>query len=437
MRKRLALLAAATTSMVVIAFVVPLALLVETVARDRAISAAETEARSLAPVLAAVRDESTLDSVIQSTADTNTGSLTVFMPDGRIIGRPAAADSDVALARAGKSFTATIPGGVAVLVPVLIAGTGTAVIRVTVPDSRLRQGVTEAWLTLAVTGAALVLVAVVVADRIATGVVDPTRALAEAARRLAGGELATRFNPAGPPEVAEVGRAFNILADRIGALLAAEREAAADLSHRLRTPLAALRLDIERPVDASWRDRLAADVEAMERGVDAVIRDLRRHSREGVRPESDLAAVTRERVAFWSALAEDQGRPLRLFAATERRLVALHRDDLVAILDALLENVFAHTPDTCAVEVRVEAAEEGRSRLVIEDEGSGLSSLVIARGISRSHSTGLGLDIVRRTAEAARGTLTLGNRAGGGTRVEVELGPPAGDKVQVGPGANS
>jgi len=412
--------------MVVIAFVVPLALLVQTVARDRAISAAETEARSLAPVLAAVHDESTLDSVIQSTADTNTGSLTVFMPDGRVIGHPAAVDSDVAAARAGKSFTSAISSGVAVLVPVLIADSGTAVIRVSVPDSRLREGVTEAWLTLAVTGLTLVLVAVVVADRIATGVVDPTRVLADAARRLAGGELATRVDPSGPPEVMEVGRAFNILADRIGSLLAAEREAAADLSHRLRTPLAALRLDFDRPVDSSWRDRLDADVDAMQRGVDAVIRDLRRHSREGVRPESDLSSVTRERVAFWAALAEDQGRPLRLFVAPEPRPVALHRDDLVAVLDAVLENVFAHTPESCAVEVRVESLEGGRSRLVVEDDGPGLSSLVIARGMSRSQSTGLGLDIVRRTAETAHGTLTASNRPEGGTRIEVDLGPPAG-----------
>ena len=424
MRQRLALLAAATTSMVAIAFVVPLALLVQDVARDRAINAAESEARSLAPVLAAVHDEKSLSDVVASFADTSSGSLTVFLPDGKVLGHQAATDADVAKARAGKSFTAAVPTGIAVLVPVLIQGSGTAVIRVNVPESRLRQGVTEAWLTLALTGAALVAVAVIIADRIAAGVVRPTGALADAARRLARGELAIRVEPSGPPEVAAVGRAFNLLAGRITELLAAEREASADLSHRLRTPLAALRLDVERPEDGSWRDRLVADVGAMERGVDAVIHELRRHSREGLRPESDLAEVARDRVGFWAPLAEDQGRPLRIVVSDDHHQVALHREDLAALIDSLLENVFSHTPEKSEVDVTVEAGSPTGSRLVVEDRGPGLSGLQIARGLSGTHSTGLGLDIVRRTAEAARGRLTLANRHGGGARVVVELGPP-------------
>ncbi len=151
MRRSLAVLAAATTSMVVIAFLVPLALLVQAIVADHALSAAETEARSLAPVVASVHDETELDRIVAPAADNSTGALTVYLPDGAALGHVAPVDSTVELARAGRSFSAPVPGGVAVLVPVVVPGSGNAVIRVTVPESRLRQGVAETWAALQAT----------------------------------------------------------------------------------------------------------------------------------------------------------------------------------------------------------------------------------------------------------------------------------------------
>jgi len=420
MRRSLALLAAATTSMVAIAFLVPLAILVQTIAAEHALSAAEMEARSLAPVVASVQDEHQLDRIVAPAADNQIGALTVYLPDGSTLGHVAPVDSSVELARAGRSFSAPAPGGVAVLVPVVVPGSGNAVVRVMVPSSRLREGVTETWVALAAIGVGMVAFAVVVADRIARGIVTPTRLLAGAAQRLAQGELQARVEPHGPPEVADLGRAFNVLGERIQDLLAAEREGAADLSHRLRTPLTALRLDLERQVDGASRDLLTAHVDALERGVNAVIHDLRRHNREGVRAQSDLGEVTRERVRFWAALAEDQGRPFSVDIPPGVRPVAVHRSDLEAALDALLGNVFAHTPEHTAFAVRVE--QRGAvMRLVVEDEGPGISLPLLARGVSTG-STGLGLDIARRVAEASRGRMTIGPREGGGTRVELDFG---------------
>ena len=70
----------------------------------------------------------------------------------------------------------------------------------------------------------------------------------------------------------EVGGASTPWPARIGELLAAERESVADLSHRLRTPLTALRLDAEALRDGRTADRLGADVDALERQVDELIR---------------------------------------------------------------------------------------------------------------------------------------------------------------------
>src|SRR5207247_1191415 len=81
------------------------------------------------------------------------------------------------------------------------------------------------WAILGAAGLALILLAVLVADRIARGMVSPALALAQAARDVARGDLGMRVTPDGPPEMAEVGRAFNLLVARIGHLPAAAREA--------------------------------------------------------------------------------------------------------------------------------------------------------------------------------------------------------------------
>ena len=105
--------------------------------------------------------------------------------------------------------------------------------------------------------------------------------------------------------------------------------------------------------------------------------------------------------------------------------VAVGRADLEALVDALLGNVFAHTPDGTAFAVRLGPRSGGGARLLVADAGPGLrvGADVLRRGASGGGSTGLGLDIARRTAEQAGGGLTLGRSARGGLAVTVDLGP--------------
>ena len=111
------------------------------------------------------------------------------------------------------------------------------------------------------------------------------------------------------PRSSRSATSLNRLAGRIGELLAAERELVADLSHRLRTPITALRLDADGAARRrAERERVSGDVDELVRAVDRLIDEARRPMREGVGAACDLAEVTRERVAFWAVLAEDQGR---------------------------------------------------------------------------------------------------------------------------------
>ncbi|MEV0585998.1 HAMP domain-containing sensor histidine kinase [Nonomuraea sp. NPDC050310] len=393
MRRWLALLVAATTSLVLIALLVPMALLIrvaaENAAMNRATAAAEAVALSPDPELSAQR-----------------ASLPVT-----VYHRPAQAESAaVRLAATGRSVTAEADDGREVLTSVQ-SSEGTVVICVFVSEAELRKGVSQSWLALLVLGLGLVVLGIGLADRLARRLTAPIHELAGVSHRLARGDLEARAAPGGPPEVASVALALNHLAGRIGDLLAAERESVADLSHRLRTPLTGLRLDAEALRDPAEAARLAARVDDLERAVSAVITDARH--RTAASASCDAAEVVGERVRFWSVLAEDQERAVTVTLPERPVHVAVGREELAAAVDALLGNVFAHTPEGTAFAVGL--SDEGT--LTVTDEGPGFDPALLERGTSGTGSTGLGLDIVRRTAESSGGSMRLT-----GHGVEVRLG---------------
>jgi signal transduction histidine kinase len=408
-RTQLNLLVAATMSLVLVAFLVPLGVLLLRAAEDRAVAAATLQAQSTAAIVA----------LGQAPADPGTDDeprITVFYGDGHQVGAPASRTPSVELAARGRAFTAESGGGIEVLRPVQGLPGGTAVVRSYAPASLMRQGVTRTWTILGLLGIVLFGLGVLLADRLGRRLVGSVTALAGTADRLAAGDLTARVPPGNAPEINRVGVELNRLAGRIQELLAAEREEVADLAHRLRTPVTALRLDAESVRDASDRERMVADVDALHRLVDEVIRTARRPVREGAYASADLAEVAADRLAFWSALADDAGRTVRRSLPATPVLVRAAREDLVAALDALLDNVFSHTPDGTPMRVSVWYGHDG-AHLTVEDGGPGLT--YAGRGESTAGSTGLGLDIARRTAEAAGGSMSIGTSQLGGALVDL------------------
>ncbi|HSG80376.1 MAG TPA: HAMP domain-containing sensor histidine kinase [Acidimicrobiia bacterium] len=425
MRRNVSLLVLAVTSMVAIAFVLPLGLLVRRQANDRAVADAQREARAVASALAVAEalsggSAASVGPTVLALAGQDSRT-TLFLPDGSIIGFAAETDESVLTAAAGVALTTNDDGGVEVLVPVAGAD-GTTVVRTFVPIEALSDGVLPSWLALGALGIALVAGAVALADRLGRSTVAPVHELADAARRLAGGDLDARVEPGGPHEVEAMGEAFNELADRLDDLLAAERESVADLSHRLRTPLTALRLGIERLDDAEQRERLLEDVDRLNRHVDSVIADARRRPSER-RRTADLATVVRERFAFWRILAEEQGRAGELTTPGTPVIVPLGAETLADAVEGLLENVFSHTPPGSPFRVTLTQGAD-RIRLTVEDGGAGFpDGFVPTRGTSGGDSTGLGLDIVTRAARRTGGDVSVGRSTLGGAAVEVAFGP--------------
>jgi signal transduction histidine kinase len=429
MRWRLVLAAAALTTTIVAAFAIPLGLLIRTAAHDRAVVATDRSARTLLPVLATVSDATTLGQVVAGVSDPNTGVVSVTQSDGQVIGQSPPGPDALEAARRGEAFTTHVSGGEQVIVPVVVPGGSVSVVAVTVPTATLTQGVTSAWLVLGALSIGLVAVAIAIADRLARTIVLPVSELASTAERLSRGDLWARVEPAGPPEIVEVGETLNRLADRITELLQAERELVADLSHRLRTPVTSLRLNSDSLADPAERERLAADVDELERAITQLIRQARGPAVADQNVSSDLGQVTRDRLAFWSVLAEEQDRRVESQFPDGPCAVAVSDDDLTAGLDALLGNVLAHTPQGTALRAAVIPGPIGYPgpswTLIVEDEGPGFADgVTVERGTSGAGSTGLGLDIVRRMAAGASGSLELGRAAGGGAQVRVTLGPP-------------
>lgn len=354
MRRSLALVAVAVTAMVALAFLIPLAVAVKEIAESRALADAERQAATIVPALVVTDDAVALERALASTP-AGTSRLAVHLPDGRTVGRSRVTATDVAGA-AERARTVPVGKGYVLLRPVALGDGRWAVIEVYAPEADARKGVSTSWAVLTGVAVTLVVGSVVVADRLGARVVRAARRLGQAAAALGAGDLTVRITPDGPPELVAAGRAFNAMADQVAGLLAAERELAADLSHRLRTPLTALRLNLGGTGPEAEQRRLAID--RLERAVDEIIEAARRPSRT-VPAGCDAALVLRERLAFWSALAEDQARPWQLVGADEPSPVPVAAADLGAVVDALLGNVFRHTPQGTAFRVTLHRERHG------------------------------------------------------------------------------
>lgn len=420
MRRRLVLLSLATTVLVVVSFVIPLALLVRRQAADNAKVGAERDAQSVAGLVAlasAVGESGTLDDYIGDLPD---GTVVAVGTD-EVLGTLQPGQGTLVLpAGASRSTVADeVDGGWEIALPV-VGVAGVVVVDSFVSDAELTAGVYPAWALLALLGLVLIGAAVWLADRLGRRLTGPVEDLAASAHRLAEGDLDVRVDPHDPSELREMGEAFNYLADRLEDLLAEERESVADLSHRLRTPLTSIRLEAEGLDQPAEKEAMIAQVDRLERAMDQVI-ELARSTGARDRSESDLDEVVRRRAEFWGLLAEEQGRSWRVETGANGAVVALSDDEVGVVVDTLIDNVFSHTGSGVAFSVST-GVSDGEVWLEVADEGPGFGGFVPGRGVSGRGSTGLGLDIVRKTAAAGGGGLEIDDRPDGGAVVRVRFG---------------
>ena len=270
-----------------------------------------------------------------------------------------------------------------------------------------------------------VIVVSLVAVRWAT---KPLQQMATAATAFAHDLDAAPLPVSGPTEVRRAAEAFNFMQHRLRQLVVERGRALAAVSHDLRTPLTRMRLRAELVDDPALKDKLNADIDAMQGMVNSVLAYLR-----GLEDSEPIQPINME--ALLSSIVEDEqalGRRVRLAGPGMGHSAPLPYAGKLSVLKRavtnLIDNAVAHGK---TVTVRIDD-QAGVLRLVIEDDGPGIPAADLARvtepfvrlDSSRSLDTGgvgLGLAIVRDAAAYHGGALRLENRESGGLRATLEL----------------
>ncbi|MEQ6902570.1 HAMP domain-containing sensor histidine kinase [Nocardioides sp. YIM 152588] len=417
---------ALTTVAVVLVFLVPLLLLLRTVRHDAAVQDLVITATTFDSAVDADATPAEVRAAVGRFEEAHQGvSVAVFWRDGTAVGTDAAPDRQVERALGGERVVTTRGDLITVDVPtgdVPTGGSATRVIRVEAADDATASTPRRILIVLALSTGFAVLVGAATGVLAARSIASPTVRLTATARRLGGGDLAARATPDGPPELRELAATLNRLADQVDGLLARERESGADLAHRLRTPVTALHLEVEALPDSPEARRLAQRVDRLERTLTDVIEDMRRATAPAD-AASELCSVVADRLADWGEVARDGGRGFSASVAPSGpRWVAVASEDLEAVIDALVSNALHHTPPGTPVRVGVADAAVDLVEVVVDDEGPGFpADATVRRGVSAGASTGLGLDITRRTVERADGTLHLERAPSGGARARVSV----------------
>jgi len=239
-----------------------------------------------------------------------------------------------------------------------------------------------------------------------------------------------------PEEVAPLVTALNALLQRLGRSLDTQRAFVADAAHELRSPLTALKLQLQLLKRAGSDGDRAAAAEALAAGIDRAARLVEQlltlartePGAEVTTQRLDLSELVREAVADTVPLALARGTKVELHADAP---VAAEGDRaaLSALVRNLADNAVRYSPPGARVELRVSQT-NGVPTLQVDDAGPGIPPAerervfdrFYRRGLADEPGTGLGLAIVRGVAQRHGATVVLDDSPLGGLRVTLRFG---------------
>jgi signal transduction histidine kinase len=456
-RRRLIVTTTGLVLVAVLALAIPLALAVRGVLATRAIDTVQgvaEQAGLLLDVTARTCGELQLRVAQLGQAP---ASLTVLATDRTLVAStaegPVAVDTDAfaAAASAGRVGRSIADGRITVAAPLATTVCGQPlVLQATQDDAELRAAVRGAWLAIAGVAVVVAAGAAAFAGWSARRLAQPFESLATSARTLGDGDFSTRAPRSGLPEADAIAEALDGTAERLGRAVERASAFTADASHQLRTPLTALRLQLDtaqallasgaqpgggaedQPADHCAAALAAAEVEADR--LETTIEDLVALTRlDGPDTEVELPALVAARLDGWRALAAEQDRDVVLEVAEPIPVVRARPGAIAQILQVLLDNALLHAEGPIRVEMAVargsvDAGAAATVRVCVVDQGP------LAGAAADEHEAreapaytrvgGKGLPLARSLAAAEGGQVTFASE-GAGTRACLLL-PAAG-----------
>ena len=251
---------------------------------------------------------------------------------------------------------------------------------------------------------------------------EPLEAMSKAVSKRRPDALAPLSERALPDELQPLGASLNGLLDRLSSAIASQRRFTADAAHELRTPLAALKLQLDLARRASEPHEVAAAFDDLEAGVaraSHVVEQLMTLARvepeamAQTRTECDIVALAKDAIVARAALAADKSIDLGLARETPA-VVTGDPASLGILLSNLVDNALRYTPRGGRIDVSVERDEHGVT-LSVADTGPGIPAEARERVFDRFYrgddnaepGSGLGLSIVRRIADAHHASISL------------------------------
>jgi signal transduction histidine kinase len=338
--------------------------------------------------------------------------LTVYDLAGRRVAGsgPARADDLVREAlRRGRPVTSEHNGELAAASPLLSNERVGGAVLATRNDDRVDRDTRRAWLLLGALAIALIALAALAAVLFGRRLSAPMERLADAAARLGSGDFSVRAPRSGVDEIDAVGTALDSAAKRLEDMVGRERTFSADASHQLRTPLAALRIELEAMALRDDQDvglqAAIAQVDRLQSTIDTLLAVARDPSQGD--DVTDLIALVDDALERWRGPLAVSGRALRSRPADGSTEVRARPGVVREILDVLLDNATRHGAGEVMITLR---SLDGLVAVEVQDAGPGFGTTpqdVFLRRAEGGAGHGIGLALAQTLAHAEGGRLSI------------------------------